>query len=103
MRFVRSHVEGIAFLKQNKEFSLKVLTKYVKTTDPEFLEGSYAFYKQEFISVPYPIMKGLEATYDYVALTRPEIRSHKPEEFMDPSFIAELDKSGFIKKLYEPK
>src|ERR1700741_2084415 len=103
MRFVRSHVEGIAFFKQNKEFSLKVLTKYVKTTDPEFLEGSYAFYKQDFISVPYPIMKGLEATYDYVALTRPEIRNHKPEEFMDPSFIAELDKSGFIKKLYEQK
>jgi NitT/TauT family transport system substrate-binding protein len=103
MRFVRSHVEGIAFFKQNKEFSLKVLTKYVKTTDAEFLEGSYAFYKQDFISVPYPIMKGLEATYDYVALTRPEIRSHKPEEFMDPSFIAELDKSGFIRKLYEQR
>ena len=103
MRFVRSHVEGIAFFKQNKEFSLKVLTKYVKTTDPEFLEGSYALFKQDFISVPYPIMKGLEATYDYVALTRPEIRNHKPEEFMDPSFIAELDKSGFIKKLYEQK
>jgi hypothetical protein len=23
--------------------------------------------------------------------------------FVDPSFIAELEKSGFIKKLYEPK
>jgi hypothetical protein len=53
--------------------------------------------------VPYPIMKGLEATYDYVATSRPEIRNRKPEEFMDPSFIAELDKSGFIKKLYEQK
>ena len=48
-------------------------------------------------------MKGLEATYDYVAQTRPEIRGRKPEEFMDPSFIAELDKSGFIKNLYEQK
>ena len=48
-------------------------------------------------------MKGLEATYDYVAATRPEIRTRKPEEFMDPSLIAELDKSGFIKKLYEQK
>jgi ABC-type nitrate/sulfonate/bicarbonate transport system substrate-binding protein len=102
-RLVRSHVEGIAFFKQNKEFSLKVLTKYVRTTDPEFLEGSYAIFKRDFISAPYPISKGLEATYDYVALTRPDIRSHKPEEFMDPSFIAELDKSGFIKKLYEQK
>ncbi|MGH7784473.1 MAG: ABC transporter substrate-binding protein [Candidatus Binatia bacterium] len=37
MRFVRSHVEGIAYFKIHKEFSLKVLSKYVKTTDPEFL------------------------------------------------------------------
>ena len=103
MRFVRSHVEGIAFLKQNKEFSLKVLTKYVKTTDPEFLEGSYAIFKQDFRSVPSPITTGLEATFDYVAQTRPDIRSHKPEEFVDASFVAELEKSGFIKKLYEQK
>ena len=103
MRFVRSHVEGIAFLKQNKEFSLKVLTKYVKTTDPEFLEGSYALFRQDFISAPYPITKGLEATFDYVAQTRADIRNHKPEEFVDASFITELDKSGFIKKLYEQK
>jgi NitT/TauT family transport system substrate-binding protein len=103
MRFVRAHVEGIAFLKQNKEFSLKVLTKYVKTTDPEYLEGSYNIFKQDFIAAPYPITKGLEATFDYVAQTRADIRSHKPEEFVDSSFISELDKSGFIKRLYEQK
>ena len=101
MRLVRSHVEGIAYHKQNKEFALKVLTKYVRTTDAEFLEGSYNMFKQDFIAAPYPITKGLEPTYDYVAQTRPDIRNHKPEEFVDASFIAELDKSGFIKKLYE--
>jgi NitT/TauT family transport system substrate-binding protein len=103
MRLVRSHVEGIAYLKTHKDFSLKVLGKYLRTSDRELLEGSYDIYKQDFISVPYPIMKGLEATYDYVAVTKPEIRNHRPEEFMDPSFIAELDKSGFIKRLYEQK
>ena len=103
MRMVRSHVESIAFHKQNKEFALKVLTKYVRTTDAEFLEGSYNMFKQDFIAAPYPITKGLEPTYDYVAQTRPDIRNHRPEEFVDASFIAELDKSGFIKKLYEGK
>jgi hypothetical protein len=103
MRLVRSHVEGIAYFKAHKDFSLKVLSKYLRTTDRELLEGSYEIYRQDFISVPYPIMKGLEATYDYVASTRPEIRNRRPEEFMDPSFIAELDKSGFIKSLYEQK
>jgi NitT/TauT family transport system substrate-binding protein len=103
MRVVRSHVEGIAYFKTHKDFSMKVLSKYLRNNDHELLEGSYEIYKQDFISVPYPIMKGLEATYDYVAATKPEIRGRKPEEFMDPSFIAELDKSGFIKKLYEQK
>jgi NitT/TauT family transport system substrate-binding protein len=103
MRFVRSYVEGIAFLKQNKEFSQKVLAKYLRTNDPEYLEGAYTIFKQDFIATPYPITKGLEAIYDIVAFRRPEIRSHSPEEFVDTSFVAELDKSGFIKKLYEQR
>jgi NitT/TauT family transport system substrate-binding protein len=103
MRFVRSYVEGIAFLKHNKEFSQKVLAKYLRTADPEYLEGAYTIFKQDFIATPYPITKGLEAIYDIVAFRRPEIRNHKPEEFVDTSFVAELDKSGFIKKLYEQK
>jgi NitT/TauT family transport system substrate-binding protein len=103
MRMLKSHIEGIAYLKTHKEFSMKVLSKYLRTNDQDLLEGSYAIFKEDFISTPYPIMKGLEATYEYVAATRPEIRSRKPEEFMDPGLVAELDKSGFIKKLYEQK
>jgi NitT/TauT family transport system substrate-binding protein len=102
-RLIRSHVEGIAYFKSHKDFAMKVLSKYLRINDRDLLEGSYEIFKQDFIAVPYPITKGLEATYDYVAQTRPEIRNHKPDEFVDPSFIAELDKSGFIKKLYEQK
>ncbi|HWP59093.1 MAG TPA: ABC transporter substrate-binding protein [Candidatus Acidoferrales bacterium] len=103
MRFVRSYVEGVAFLKQNKEFSQKVLAKYLRTNDPEYLEGAYAIYKEDFISAPYPITKNLDAIYELVAARNPAIRNRKPEEFVDASFVAELDKSGFIKKLYEQK
>jgi NitT/TauT family transport system substrate-binding protein len=103
MRMLKAHIEGIAYFKAHKEFSKKVLSKYLRNNDQELLEGSYEIFKQDFISVPYPIMKGLEATYEYVAATRPEIRNRKPEEFMDPSLVAELEKSGFIKALYEGK
>jgi NitT/TauT family transport system substrate-binding protein len=103
MRMLKAHIEGIAYFKTHKDFSLKVLSKYLRTNDRELLEGSYEIFKNDFISAPYPIMHGLEATYDYVASRRPEIRNHKPEEFMDPTFVGELDKSGFIKKLQEQK
>ena len=99
MRMVKAHVEAIHYLKANKEFSLKVLSKYLKTNDRELLEGSYEIYRNDFISVPYPITQGLQATYDYVALQRPDVWKHKPEEFMDASFIAELEKTGFIARL----
>jgi NitT/TauT family transport system substrate-binding protein len=103
MRFVRSYVEGVAFLKQNREFSQKVLGKYLRTSDREYLEGAYTVYRQDFIAAPYPITKDLDAIYEIVASRNPEIRGHKAEEFVDASFVAELDKSGFIKKLYEQK
>jgi NitT/TauT family transport system substrate-binding protein len=103
MRFVRSYVEGVAYLKQNKEFSQKVLGKYLRTSDPEYLEGAYAVFRQDFISAPYPITRDLDAVYEIVASRNPAIRNRKPEEFVDASFVAELDKSGFIKKLYEQR
>ena len=103
MRMVRSHVEGIHFLKANKEASLKILSKYLRTSDRDLLEGSYEIYSKDFIPTPYPIVSGLQLAYEQVAQRRPEINQHKPEEFVDPSFIAELDKSGFIKKLYSQK
>ena len=99
MRMVKAHVEAIHFLKANKEVSMKILGKYLKTADRELLEGSYEIYRDSFISIPYPITQGLQPTYEYVALQRPEIWSHKPEEFMDSSFIAELEKTGFMKNL----
>ncbi len=85
--------------KRVKKFSQNIS----RITTRSFWKESYEIYKDDFIATPYPITQGLETTYEYVAQRRPEIYSHKAEEFTDPSFIAELDKSGFIKKLYGQK
>jgi hypothetical protein len=53
------------------------------------------------LAAPYPNIKGMKTSYEYVAVTRPEVWKHKPKEFVDASFVEELDKSGFIKKLYD--
>src|SRR5512135_1172651 len=59
MRMIRSHVEAIAYFKTHKDFSMKVLSKYLRINDRDLLEGSYEIFKQDFIAVPYPITKGL--------------------------------------------
>ena len=53
-RVIRSHVEGIAYFKTHKDFSMKVLSKYLRTNDRELLEGSYEIFTGR-ISSPFRI------------------------------------------------
>jgi NitT/TauT family transport system substrate-binding protein len=96
MRYMRAHLEGIARFKQEPELAKKVIKKMLRLED-ESLE----LFAKHRLATPYPNIKGMKTSYEHVALTRPDVYKHKPEEFIDSSFVEELDKSGFIKKLYE--
>jgi NitT/TauT family transport system substrate-binding protein len=101
MNYVKAHLEGIAVFKKDREFSKKVIRKTLRVADDELLNESYEIFSKAFLPTPYPKIAGMKTSYEYVAMSRPDVWKHKPEEFADSSFIEELDKSGFIKKLYE--
>lgn len=100
MRYMRAHLEGIALFKANRDFSIKVIKKYLKTPDDELVNEAYDIFSKMFLPTPYPNHPGMKISYEYVAMTRNDVWNHKPEEFTDPSFVAELDKGGYIKSLY---
>jgi NitT/TauT family transport system substrate-binding protein len=99
-QYMKAHLEGIALFKTNREFSIKVIKKYLKTPDDELVSESYDIFSKMFLPTPYPNHPGMKVSFEYVAMTRNDVWGHKPEEFTDPSFVTELDKSGFIKSLY---
>ena len=101
MRYMRAHIEGIARFKQEPELGKKVIKKMLRLNDDAIAEESWELFAKHRLAAPYPNIKGMKTSYEYVAATRPDIYKHKPEEFIDASFVEELDKSGFIKKLYE--
>lgn len=101
MRYMRAHLEGIARFKQEPEFAKKVIKKMLRLDDDSLAQESWELFAKYRLPAPYPNIKGMKTSYDYVAMTRPDVYKHKPEEFVDSSFVEELDKSGFIKKLYE--
>ena len=49
----------------------------------------------------YPSVEGLKTVIDDIAERDPRAKSVKPEQFIDASFIRELDQSGFIDGLYK--
>jgi len=99
-QYMKAHLEGIALFKTNRDFSVKVIKKVLKMTDDELVNESYDIFSKMFLPTPYPNHPGMKISFEYVAETRPDVWKHKPEEFTDPSFVTELDKSGFIKSLY---
>jgi NitT/TauT family transport system substrate-binding protein len=101
MNYMRAHLEGIALFKKDRDFSKKVIRKTLRLDDEELINESYEIFSKAFIPAPYPNIPGMKTSYEYVAMNRPDVWKHKPEEFVDPSFVQELDKSGFIRKLYE--
>jgi NitT/TauT family transport system substrate-binding protein len=101
MRYMRAHLEGIARFKQDPELAKKVIKKMLRLDDESLAQESWELFAKYRIPAPYPNIKGMKTSYEYVALTHPDVYKHKPEEFVDSSFVEELDKSGFIKKLYE--
>ena len=101
MNYVKAHLEGIALFKKDREFSKRVIKKTLRLDDEELVNESYEIFSKAFIPAPYPNLQGMKTSFEYVAITRPEVWKHRPEEFADSSFVEELEKSGFIKKLYE--
>jgi ABC-type nitrate/sulfonate/bicarbonate transport system substrate-binding protein len=99
--YMKAHLEGIAVFKKDRDFSKKVIKKTLRLDDDELVNESYEIFSKAFLPAPYPNVKGMRTSFEYVAANRPEVWNHKPEEYVDASFVAELDKSGFIKKLYE--
>ncbi len=101
MSYVKAHLEATALFKKDRAFGKKVIKKILRLDDEELINESYEIFAKGFLPAPYPNTVGMKTSFDYVAATRPEVWNHKPEEFTDRSFVEELDKSGFIKKLYE--
>src|SRR5438128_6169674 len=101
MNYMKAYMEATALFKKDREFSKKVIKKVLRVDNEELLNESYDLFAKAFLQTPYPNTTGMKTSFEYIATTRPEVWNHKPEEFTDRSFIEELDKSGFIKKLYE--
>jgi NitT/TauT family transport system substrate-binding protein len=102
LRYLRAYLEGTHRLLTDREMGIKALRRYGGVHDPEVLATTYDLFTSKYIKkVPILTVKAVQNALNLVAETNPKARNRKPEEFMDTSFMEELEKSGFIKKLWQ--
>ena len=97
LRFMRGFSQGLQRLRSDKEFSMKVLSKYTKVTDAETLSQLHQTYGVRYSGDRIPLVR--PESIDEILKRTPgkEAREAKAGDFIDNSLLQELDKSGWFK------
>ncbi|MGH7810639.1 MAG: ABC transporter substrate-binding protein [Candidatus Binatia bacterium] len=93
---LKGFVEAIYFVYANKKDTQRVFAKYMRTNNPEVLEDSYNGYIKSIPKRPYPTLKGIQFMLDVLTPALPQAKNFKPDQFVDLSFLQELEKEGFF-------
>jgi ABC-type nitrate/sulfonate/bicarbonate transport system substrate-binding protein len=99
-QFVKVMAEAGKILHHDKEFTFKVLGKYLRLDNRKILEAAYA----SEIKVLEPRLElkteGFQAILDEIARIDGRAKKVKPHDLVDSRFLDEMEKSNFFAKLW---
>jgi ABC-type nitrate/sulfonate/bicarbonate transport system substrate-binding protein len=99
-RLTMALIEATHFLKTRKEDTKKFIARYTRQDNPQYLEASYLANVKLHDRVPLVTREGTEVQIKE-ALARKSGATLRFEDMVDDSIVRELEKSGFIDKVYK--
>jgi NitT/TauT family transport system substrate-binding protein len=100
-RYLSAQVEAIALMKKDRAFTLKVLSKYLRTDDAEVLSESYDIQVAKYMmKVPLTTADAVRSVLDELGERSPKAKEQAPGKFFDDRFVRQLQSSDFIDALY---
>jgi NitT/TauT family transport system substrate-binding protein len=98
-RFLQGYLEGIKVARADAELAKQMIGKYTKTTDRDDLEDSYRTFLPAWEKIPAVPPAAVQTMLNFA--NHPAAKTAKPESFIDNSALMELEKSGFVDRLYK--
>jgi NitT/TauT family transport system substrate-binding protein len=99
-RYVKSQVEAVHRIYTDKEASVRALARFIgRAVDRDVLEKTWENLLSESVlpKKQYPSLEGIKT----ILATEAKGKPGKPEDFVDSTFVRELDQSGFTDGLYK--
>lgn len=101
LRFLKAYVEGTHRLLTDREIGIRALLRYGGVDDKELLAKTYDLFTSRYIKkVPTPTLRGVQNSLNLITETNPKARERRAEEFIDTSFMEELEQAGFIRSIW---
>ena len=97
--FLRGYVEGLAFVRTQKEATMKIIAKYTRQRDPEILIKFYEEMAPDLPRVPYIDETSARATIEAMQAQGPPLPKVEVKAIFDNSYLKALGNSGFIDKV----
>jgi len=100
-RYLSAQVEAIALMKKDRAFTLKTLSKYLRTDDTDLLSESYEIQIAKYMmKSPLPTAAAVRSVLEELSERNPKAKEQDPGKFFDDRFIRQLQGSNFIDSLY---
>jgi NitT/TauT family transport system substrate-binding protein len=99
-RVIMAHIEAMHFFKNRKEETKKIVAKYSRQTNETYLEAAYTASAKLYDRVPLVTRGGTDVQIKEAVARKPGMQL-RFEDLVDESLVRELDKSGFIEKVYK--
>jgi len=97
-RFLQGYIEGLKIARTDAAQAKQAIAKYTKTENQDDLDETYNTFVKAWEPVPYVSAPAVQTLLNFA--TNPAAKTAKPEQFIDNSIVSELEKSGFIDKVY---
>jgi NitT/TauT family transport system substrate-binding protein len=95
---LRAYMRGVRFFQQNKEESIAITARNLRTSNRELVERQWQYVRDHvFEKVPLPSEKGFKLIFDVMAPRNPKIAGMRMDDVFDASFVQELSAKGFFK------
>jgi NitT/TauT family transport system substrate-binding protein len=99
-KVLMAHIEAVQYFKTHKEETKKIISKYSRITSPAYLEAAYTATAKLYDRVPLVTRPGVETQIKEATSRKPGAKL-RFEDMVDESIVLELEKSGFIDKVYQ--
>jgi NitT/TauT family transport system substrate-binding protein len=98
-RYLKTLTESIWFIKHQRNESERIITKYMRISEPKLAATEYDFISSLVPDYPAPTLEGIRLILENFGKEYPDAARRDPKEFVDGSLIDRLKQERFTEGL----